>query len=43
MEKKWGANKTERQAMLQRRRELMILEARRKLEVKEVKGRVGGI
>ena len=31
----WSSNKSERQAMLQGRKEEMILEARRKLEAKE--------
>lgn len=34
----WSANKSERQALLQRRKEQMILEARRKLEMKEREG-----
>ena len=35
VDKRWSSNKSERQAMLQRRREMMILEARRKLEARE--------
>ena len=38
----WSSNKSERQAMLQRRKEEMILEARRKLEDKERAGRGKG-
>jgi len=38
----WSQNKTERQALLKKRREDMILEARRKLEEKDrVKGGSG--
>lgn len=38
----WSQNKNERQALLQRRREEMILSARRKMEERErVGGRVG--
>lgn len=39
----WSQNKTERQALLKKRREDMILEARRKLEEKDrVKGGTSG-
>ena len=42
MKPAWSNSKSERQALLQRRREEMVLRARRKMEEREGSGKVKG-